>query len=255
MQRPTSTSSKSKSVSSGKRVASRQTTESSQSFSSNPSLRKLHVRDKGLYDDDDDDEDNEDEDEDDVEVVVHQRKKVKPPRYSHHSNKDSMDEDEVTNNDSPLIPKHLTGSSISTYDAFENRFNKIEESVASLTEKVDRLLLLTSRRRSGSKESFQLSSFHLAEIGRLVRDDMFKAIKVLDADTIHEQGDLIFRQCLLKAKIQGQEDNLLLYDDVIKCVKRVLNVHKGHCKSKIRLASFSKYLFKINSSFSSHECI
>jgi hypothetical protein len=203
MHRPTSTStsSKSKSVSSGKgEVSTQAASQSLQSYSSNPSLKKLHIRDKGLYDDDDDEDDDnedEDEDEDDVEVAVHQRKKVKPPRNLHHSNKDSMDKDEVNNYDTPLIPKHLTGSSISTFDAFENRFNKLEESVASLTEKVEQLLLLTSRSQSGSKEHFKVSSFHLAEIGRFVRDDMFKAIKVLDTFTIHGQGDKIFRQCLL----------------------------------------------------------
>jgi hypothetical protein len=78
-------------------------------------------------------------------------------------------------------------------------------------------------------------------IGKLVREDMFKAIKFLDAVTVKNQGPTIFKRfCEVSHQPAETESNTHVYDTVIRYAKKALNIHKCHVKQKVRKASLGK---------------
>jgi hypothetical protein len=87
----------------------------------------------------------------------------------------------------------------------------------------------------------EFGPFEITCIGKLVREDMFKAIKFLDAVTVKNQGPTIFkRYCEVSHQPAEIETNTHVYDTVIRHAKKALNIHKCHIKQKVRKASLGK---------------
>jgi hypothetical protein len=86
----------------------------------------------------------------------------------------------------------------------------------------------------------EFGPFEITCIGKLVRDDMFKAVKFLDAVTVKNQGPTIFQRFCEVAHKPDLENKTHVYDAVIRHAKKALNIHKCHVKQKVRKASLGK---------------
>jgi hypothetical protein len=127
-----------------------------------------------------------------------------------------------------------------------------EEASESLVDRVKRLELeltilknqfnRTHMSRIESIETLpEFGPFENTCIGKLVREDMFKAIKFLDAVTVKNQGPTIFKRfCEVSHQPAETESNTHVYDTVIRYAKKALNIHKCHVKQKVRKASLGK---------------
>jgi hypothetical protein len=118
------------------------------------------------------------------------------------------------------------------------RVKKLESELSILKGQFDKT---NKEKKIPTHEDYpEFGAFEISSIGKLVREDMFKAIKFLDVLTIKKEGANIFRKCSDVARLSGMEDNVHCFDAVIRNARKALNIHKCHVKQKIRNASLSK---------------
>jgi hypothetical protein len=119
-----------------------------------------------------------------------------------------------------------------------DRVSKLELELVALKSQLEK----SNENRTITIENIpSLGAFAISSIGKLVRDEMFRAIKFLDALTLKKEGALLFSKCCEVAMLtKGFENNPHAYEVVIKHARRALNIHKCHVKHKIRQAALGK---------------
>lgn len=91
------------------------------------------------------------------------------------------------------------------------------------------------------EKSIELLTWQNSTIGTFVRDEMFKAIKFLDAKVLRSQGQRIFDRALKAISMTDHSGHKQLYTLVIKKCKHYLNNHKCHIISNIRDQAKGKF--------------
>lgn len=136
----------------------------------------------------------------------------------------------ISDDSSTLVTEHL-----------QKRIEDLENDVVMLKVQMRKLITQGSALAGGKNTSFDLSPFQASVIGRIVREDMFKAVKFLDQKTIQVQGQKLFLKCLQAGKFdEEQSDNKCLFDTIMKRARKSLNIFKSHVKSDIRKAARCK---------------
>jgi ribosomal protein L21E len=192
------------------------------------------------YNEEDDRSDNDDLENDSIQDIKKARRDTTyladtTPRIAATTKRQPSSNRSLSNSDtSPLCDS----VSIANSDVLLDRVNQLESDVALLKTQVRRLL--SQGPPPATSVAIELSPFQVSVIGRIVRDEMFKAIKFMDATAIQVQGQKLFLRCLQAGKLEDQRDNKYLFDVVIKRARKSLNIFKSHVKSDIRKAARCK---------------
>jgi hypothetical protein len=139
------------------------------------------------------------------------------------------------------------GSTVAN-EYLNKRVEDLESDVLMLKAQI-RKLITQGPPAAAKSAAYELTPFQASVIGRIVREDMFKAIKFIDQKTIQVQGQKLFVKCLEAGKIEDQSDNKYLFDTIMKRARKSLNVFKSHVKSDIRKAARCKSILYLQHTF------
>jgi hypothetical protein len=139
------------------------------------------------------------------------------------------------------------GSTVAN-EYLNKRVEDLESDVLMLKAQI-RKLITQGPPAAAKSAAYELTPFQASVIGRIVREDMFKAIKFIDQKTIQVQGQKLFVKCLEAGKIEDQSDNKYLFDTIMKRARKSLNVFKSHVKSDIRKAARCKSILYLQDTF------